>query len=153
MSAQLQETPRVRRMVSTDLDAVVEIEREVFLFPWTRGNFSDSIESGYHCLVMEQAGEVFGYGVMTIGAEEAHLLTLSVAAGSQRKGWGERLLREFIQIAKERLARTMFLDVRESNRSAARLYERLGFRQIAKRRGYYPAMGGREDSLVMELVL
>jgi [ribosomal protein S18]-alanine N-acetyltransferase len=153
MSTQLQETPRVRRMVSTDLDAVVEIEREVFLFPWTRGNFSDSIESGYHCLVLEQAGEVFGYGVMTIGAEEAHLLTLSIAAGLQRKGWGERLLREFIQIAKERLARTMFLDVRESNRSAARLYERLGFRQIAKRRGYYPAMGGREDSLVMELVL
>jgi [ribosomal protein S18]-alanine N-acetyltransferase len=153
MSAQLQETPRIRRMVSTDLDAVVEIEREVFLFPWTRGNFSDSIESGYHCLILEQAGEVFGYGVMTIGAEEAHLLTLSVAAGSQRKGWGERLLREFIHIAKERLARTMFLDVRESNRSAARLYERLGFRQIAKRRGYYPAMGGREDSLVMELEL
>jgi ribosomal-protein-alanine N-acetyltransferase len=153
MSAQLQEVPRIRRMVPTDLDAVVAIEREVFLFPWTRGNFGDSIESGYHCLILEQGGEVLGYGVMTIGAEEAHLLTLSIAAGSQRKGWGERLLREFIRIAKERLARTMFLDVRESNRAAARLYERLGFRQIAKRRGYYPAMGGREDSLVMELVL
>jgi ribosomal-protein-alanine N-acetyltransferase len=153
MSAQLQEVPRIRRMVPTDLDAVVEIEREVFLFPWTRGNFGDSIESGYHCLILEQGGEVLGYGVMTIGAEEAHLLTLSIAAGSQRKGWGERLLREFIRIAKERLACTMFLDVRESNRAAARLYERLGFRQIAKRRGYYPAMGGREDSLVMELVL
>ncbi len=153
MSAQLQEVPRIRRMVPTDLDAVVAIEREVFLFPWTRGNFGDSIESGYHCLILEQGAEILGYGVMTIGAEEAHLLTLSIAAGSQRKGWGERLLREFIRIAKERLARTMFLDVRESNRAAARLYERLGFRQIAKRRGYYPAMGGREDSLVMELVL
>ena len=153
MSAQLQDIPRVRRMVPADLDAVVAIEREVFLFPWTRGNFSDSLESGYHCLVLEQCEEVLGYGVMTIGAEEAHLLTLSIAAGSQRKGWGERLLREFIRIAKERLARTMFLDVRESNRAAARLYERIGFRQIAKRRGYYPAMGGREDSLVMELEL
>jgi [ribosomal protein S18]-alanine N-acetyltransferase len=121
MNAQLQETPRIRRMVLADLDAVVEIEREVFLFPWTRGNFGDSIESGYHCLILEQGGEVLGYGVMTIGAEEAHLLTLSIAAGSQRKGWGERLLREFIRIAKERLARTMFLDVRESNRAAARL--------------------------------
>ena len=153
MSAQLQDIPRVRRMVPADLDAVVAIEREVFLFPWTRGNFSDSIESGYHCLVLEQCEEVLGYGVMTIGAEEAHLLTLSISAGSQRKGWGERLLREFIRIAKERLARTMFLDVQESNRAAARLYERIGFRQIAKRRGYYPAMGGREDSLVMEFVL
>ena len=153
MSAQLQEMPRIRRMVLADLDAVVAIEREVFLFPWTRGNFSDSIDSGYHCLVLEQEWSLFGYGVMTIGAEEAHLLTLSIAAGSQRKGWGERLLRHFIHIAKEQRARSMFLDVRESNHAAARLYERIGFRQIGKRKDYYPAMGGREDSLVMELML
>jgi [ribosomal protein S18]-alanine N-acetyltransferase len=98
-------------------------------------------------------GHLFGYGVMTIGAEEAHLLTLSIAAGSQRKGWGERLLRQFIQIATEQRARSMFLDVRESNHAAARLYERMGFRQVGKRTDYYPAMGGREDSLVMELIL
>lgn len=153
MSAQLREMPQIRRMLMTDLDAVVAIEREVFLFPWTRGNFSDSIDSGYHCLVLEQNGHLFGYGVMIIGPEEAHLLTLSVAAGSQRKGWGERLLRHFICIAREQRARSMFLDVRESNRAAARLYERMGFRQIGKRRDYYPAMGGREDSIVMELIL
>lgn len=153
MSAQLQEMPKIRRMVLSDLDSVVAIEREVFLFPWTRGNFSDSINSGYHCLVLDLSGHLFGYGVMMIGAEEAHLLTLSIAAGLQRKGWGERLLRYFIQIAKEQRARSMFLDVRESNHAAARLYERIGFRQIGKRRDYYPAMGGREDSLVMELIL
>ena len=153
MSAQLQEMPGIRRMLLTDLDAVVAIEREVFLFPWTRGNFSDSIDSGYHCLVLEQNGYLSGYGVMIIGPEEAHLLTLSVAAESQRKGWGELLLRHFIHIAKEQRARSMFLDVRESNHAAARLYERIGFKQIAKRKDYYPAMGGREDSLVMELML
>ena len=153
MSAQLQEMPQIRRMLMTDLDAVVAIEREVFLFPWTRGNFSDSIDSGYHCLVLEQDGYLFGYGVMIIGPEEAHLLTLSVAAGSQRKGWGERLLQHFICIAREQNARSIFLDVRESNHAAARLYGRIGFRQIGKRRDYYPAMGGRENSIVMELIL
>lgn len=153
MSFLLDKLPQIRRMIAADLDAVVAIEREVFLFPWTRGNFSDSISSGYHCLVLEQEGEVFGYGVMTIGVEEAHLLTLSIAADSQRKGWGERLLWNFIRIARDECARTMFLDVRESNKGAARLYERIGFRQIAKRPGYYPAMGGREDSLVMEMAL
>jgi [ribosomal protein S18]-alanine N-acetyltransferase len=153
MSAQLQEMPQVRRMFLTDLDEVVAIEREVFLFPWTRGNFSDSIDSGYHCLVLEERGRLFGYGVMIIGAEEAHLLTLSISAGSQRKGWGERLLCHFIRLAKEQHARSMFLDVRESNHAAARLYERIGFRRIAKRKDYYPAMGGREDSVVMELML
>ena len=121
MSAQWREMPRIRRMVNTDLDAVVAIEREVFLFPWT--------------------------------PEEAHLLTLGIAAEFQRKGWGERLLRHFIHIAREQRALTMFLDVRVSNHAAARLYERMGFRKAGKRKGYYPAMGGREDSLVMELVL
>lgn len=153
MSAQLQEMPQIRRMFLTDLDEVVAIEREVFLFPWTHGNFSDSIDSGYHCLVLEQGGHLFGYGVMIVGAEEAHLLTLSIAAGSQRKGWGERLLQHFIHVAREQRARSMFLDVRESNHAAARLYERIGFKQIARRKDYYPAMGGREDSLVMELML
>ena len=153
MSAQFQEMPQIRRMVPADLDMVVALEREVFLFPWTRGNFSDSLQSGYHSLVLEQDGEVFGYGVMTIGAQEAHLLTLSIAARAQGKGWGERLLRHFIHIAREQRALTMFLDVRESNHIAARLYKRIGFTQIAKRKDYYPAMGGREDSLVMELVL
>jgi ribosomal-protein-alanine N-acetyltransferase len=103
--------------------------------------------------VLEQAGHIFGYGVMTIGAGEAHLLTLSIAAGWQRQGWGEKLLQHFIQIAREHHARSMFLDVRESNQGAARLYERIGFRRIARRKDYYPAMGGREDSLVMELTL
>lgn len=145
--------PRIRRMVNTDLDAVVAIEREVFLFPWTLGNFGDSLDSGYHCLVLELDGQIFGYGIMTIGAEEAHLLTLGIAVEFQRKGWGERLLRHFIHIAREQRALTMFLDVRVSNHAAARLYERMGFRQTGKRKGYYPAMGGREDSLVMELVL
>ena len=153
MSAQFQEMPQIRRMVPADLDMVVALEREVFLFPWTRGNFSDSLQSGYHSLVLEQDGDVFGYGVMTIGAQEAHLLTLSIAARAQGKGWGERLLRHFIHIAREQRALTMFLDVRESNHIAARLYKRIGFTQIAKRKDYYPAMGGREDSLVMELVL
>jgi ribosomal-protein-alanine N-acetyltransferase len=140
-------------MVPSDLDAVVTIEREVFLFPWTQGNFSDSLDAGYHCRVLEQDRHIFGYGVMTIGAEEAHLLTLSIAPEAQGKGWGEKLLCHFIGIAREQLALTMFLDVRESDHAAARLYERLGFRQIGKRKDYYPAMGGREDSLVMELVL
>ena len=153
MSAQLQEMLQIRRMFLADLDAVVAIEREVFLFPWTRGNFSYSIDSGYHCLVLERESHLFGYGVMIIGPEEAHLLTLSIAAGSQRKGWGESLLRHFIHVAREQHARSMFLDVRESNHAAARLYERIGFKQIAKRKDYYPAMGGREDSLVMELML
>jgi ribosomal-protein-alanine N-acetyltransferase len=151
VSARLNDMPTIRQMTLSDLDAVIAIEREVFLFPWTRGNFSDSVNAGYHCLVLDQGGQLFGYGVMTAGADEAHLLTLSIAIESQRKGWGERLLRHFIQIARDLQARSMFLDVRVSNVAAARLYERMGFRKVGRRRDYYPAMGGREDSVIMEL--
>lgn len=153
MSAQLKEMPEIRQMLVTDLDEVIVIEKEVFLFPWTRGNFGDSISSGYHCYVLELGGHIFGYGVMTIGLDEAHLLTLSVTAGWQQEGWGEKLLQHFICLAKEHHARSVLLEVRKSNLGAARLYERIGFTRIATRSGYYPAMGGREDAIVMELTL
>lgn len=153
MSARLKEMPEIRQMLVTDIDGVIVIEKEVFLFPWTRGNFGDSISSGYHCYVLELGGHIFGYGVMTIGPGEAHLLTLSVAAGWQQEGWGEKLLHHFICLAKEHHARSVFLEVRKSNLGAARLYERIGFRRTATRTGYYPAMGGREDAIVMELTL
>jgi ribosomal-protein-alanine N-acetyltransferase len=153
MSAQLKEMPEIRQMLVTDLDEVIVIEKEVFLFPWTRGNFGDSISSGYHCYVLELGGHIFGYGVMTIGLDEAHLLTLSVTAGWQQEGWGEKLLQHFICLAKEHHARSVFLEVRKSNLGAARLYERIGFTWITTRSGYYPAMGGSEDAVVMELTL
>jgi ribosomal-protein-alanine N-acetyltransferase len=153
MSAQLKEMPEIRQMLVTDLDEVIVIEKEVFLFPWTRGNFGDSISSGYHCYVLELGGHIFGYGVMTISLDEAHLLTLSVTAGWQQEGWGEKLLQHFICLAKEHHARSVFLEVRKSNLGAARLYERIGFTRIATRSGYYPAMGGHEDAIVMELTL
>lgn len=153
MSAQLEEVPRIRKMLVKDLDAVVLIEREVFLFPWTRGNFRDSISSGYHCYVLEMGNHIFGYGVMTIGADEAHILTLSVASEWQREGWGEKLLHYFISLSKENHACSIFLEVRKSNLGAAKLYEQIGFRQVGARVAYYPAMGGREDAIVMELIL
>ena len=153
MSAQLEEVPRIRQMLVKDLDAVVLIEREVFLFPWTKGNFGDSISSGYHCYVLEMGDHIFGYGVMTIGADEAHILTLSVASEWQREGWGEKLLHYFISFSKENQACSIFLEVRKSNHGAAKLYEQIGFRQVGTRVGYYPAMGGREDAIVMELIL
>jgi ribosomal-protein-alanine N-acetyltransferase len=153
MSAQLEEIPRIRKMFVKDLDAVILIEREIFLFPWTRGNFRDSISSGYHCFVLELGSHIFGYGVMTFSPGEAHILTLSVSSEWQGGGWGEKLVQHFISLAKEHYARSIFLEVRKSNLGAAKLYERIGFRQVATRAGYYPAMGGREDAIVMELIL
>ena len=149
----LQEALQIRPMSLADMDAVMAIEGEIYPFPWTRGNFGDSIISGYHCLVFEQAGCLAGYGVMMIGAGEAHMLNLSIAATWQRRGWGGMLLQHFIGLAREHRAQRMYLEVRQSNPGAVRLYAKAGFSQIATRKDYYPATNGREDAVVMELKL
>ena len=150
MSAQLDATPRCRRFNEADLDAVMAIENAVYTHPWTRENFTDSLNAGYQCWLMECAGMMVGYCVVAIAAGEAHLLNLSIAAGWQRRGLGSMLL-EFVQrLVEERAAQRIFLEVRVSNAAAQALYARAGFREIATRRGYYPAGAGREDALVLE---
>jgi len=149
----LQQAFEIRAMHPTDLDRVILIEREIFLFPWSPGNFSDSIDAGYLCQVMEQADTIVGYGIMMMSPDEAHILTLGIAANWQKKGLGKKLLQHLIQSARNMNAKSILLDVRESNLGAAQLYQQMGFQQIATRKGYYPAMCGREDARVMQLLL
>jgi ribosomal-protein-alanine N-acetyltransferase len=153
MSAQLNNLPQYRRMTADDLDAVMAIENEVYPHPWTLGNFYDSLNAGYHCWIMEIAGEIAGYGVVSTGAGEAHLLNMSIAARRQRRGLGREMLEFLIQLARESYARKIYLEVRPSNIGGRRLYASAGFDEIATRRGYYPAHRGREDAIIMELKL
>lgn len=150
MSAQLDDLPRFRRMVANDLAAVEVIERSVYTHPWTVGNFTDSLEAGYHCWVMEREGRVAGYSVVMMAVEEAHLLNLSIAAPLQRQGLGSELLRFVIKLARDYAAQTIYLEVRESNVAGRGLYAQHGFAEIGARRGYYPADAGREDAVTME---
>jgi ribosomal-protein-alanine N-acetyltransferase len=150
MSAQLNDLPRFRRMVVDDLAAVEAIERSVYTHPWTLGNFTDSLEAGYHCWVMEREGVLVGYSVVMIAVEEAHLLNLSIAAALQRQGLGSELLRFVIKLARDCNAQTIYLEVRESNVAGRGLYAQHGFAEIGVRRAYYPAGAAREDAVTME---
>lgn len=149
-----------REMREEDLEQVICIEHEIFLFPWSIINFSDSIKSGYHCRVLVQpegAGPntdvVMGYGILMTGPGEAHVLTLGIGFTWQNLGLGGKMLQHLIELSRKYQAEFVLLDVRESNTGAANLYRRLGFKQIAIRKGYYPAMCEREDALVMKLEL
>jgi ribosomal-protein-alanine N-acetyltransferase len=153
MSAQLDMLPRYRRMTAADLDAIVAVEDAIYPHPWTRGNFADSLQAGYHCWIVECGGAVSGYTVVMIAGDEAHLLNLSVAAPWQRRGMGRELLRFVLKLARDYGAGRMLLEVRPSNRAAIALYAQAGFAEIARRRGYYPAGDGREDAVVMQLGL
>jgi ribosomal-protein-alanine N-acetyltransferase len=140
-------------MMPTDLDAVVAIEHDVHAHPWTRGNFADSIESGHECWVIEHQFEIMAYGVLTIGAGEAHLLNLSVGRQWQRRGLGSHMTRFLLKLAREHGAQALFLEVRPSNAAARALYSRSGFTEIGLRRDYYPDGEGREDAVVMQVNL
>lgn len=150
MSAQLNDTCRIRRMTESDLDAVMAIENVIYTHPWTRGNFIDSLNTGSHCWILEWQGVLVGYAVLTLGAGEAHLLNLSVSLAWQRRGLGRELLMYVFDFIKQNKVSLMFLEVRVSNAAARALYAQSGLREIGTRRGYYPAQAGREDAIVLE---
>jgi ribosomal-protein-alanine N-acetyltransferase len=153
MSAVLKELPEAAPLRESDLAEVMAIESAIYTHPWTRGNFTDSLRAGYACRSWRLAGELVGYFVLLAAAGEAHLLNLSIAARHQRRGHGAALLAEAARLARELGAKHLFLEVRPSNRAAQALYTRFGFREVAVRRGYYPAHAGREDALVLSLAL
>lgn len=153
MSAVLRTELGFEPMTEGDLRRVIEIEEGIYAFPWTLGNFRDSLRAGYDCWVYREGGELIAYAVLVLAADEAHLLNLSVAAHAQRRGHGRNLLRNVIGLARERRAKVLFLEVRPSNDAGQRLYATQGFRQVGKRRAYYPAHRGREDALVLSLSL
>jgi ribosomal-protein-alanine N-acetyltransferase len=153
MSAVLKDVPQLAVMEEADLDEVMAIENAIYSHPWTRGNFVDSLRAAYVCRTLRLGAELVGYFVLMVGAGEGHLLNLSIAARHQRIGHGSGLLREAAALARGLGARSLFLEVRPSNRGAQALYTRFGFRKIAVRRGYYPAHSGREDALVLTLAL
>lgn len=153
MSAVLREMPRIEPMRERELAEVLAVENTLYEHPWTHGNFTDSLRAGYQCWTYRVGAELLGYFVLLVAAGEAHLLNLSVAASSQRRGHGTTLLAESIRMSRTLGARNIFLEVRPSNRAAQALYVRFGFRHAALRRGYYPAGEQREDALVLVLGL
>ncbi len=140
----------MRPMTQADVDAVFAIEQAVQRFPWTRGNFSDALNSGYLCRVDEaESGGIRGYAILMPAADEAELLNIGVAAAQQRKGLGRAILSEILNLAHAKQLRRVFLEVRRSNVAAIALYRSAGFSEIGVRHGYYRSADGSEDALVM----
>lgn len=148
----MSDTLHFRPMNEADLDAVLAIESLAFSHPWSRGLFADALRS-YECWVMLEGDRQVGHGVIDLILDEAHLLNITVAPACQGRGLGLVLLTHLMQRARQRGGQECFLEVRASNLSAYRLYERFGFNAIGRRRNYYPAPGGGEDALVMACTL
>ncbi|MBN5152563.1 ribosomal protein S18-alanine N-acetyltransferase [Stenotrophomonas maltophilia] len=143
----------LRALRESDLNAVMAIELRGYPFPWTRGIFIDCLRAGYPGLAMERDGLLVGYGVLSIAADEAHVLNICIDPLAQSRGLGRQLLRALVRLAADRGAQRVFLEVRPSNTPALALYHSEGFNEIGRRPRYYPAAQGREDAVVMAIEL
>ncbi len=142
-----------RRMRAADLSAVASLEKSLYAFPWSLGNFRDSVNAGYDCWAVTCGEAVIGYSVLMIALDEAHLLNFAVASEWQNQGIGRGFLAQMVQVARQAGCLIVYLEVRPSNLSARHLYRTAGFQQIAIRPDYYPALSGREDALFLGLTL
>ena len=153
-------------MTDADLDAVCEVEKSAYTHPWTRKHFADSLASGYPAVMLlgeALPGEavhprradgrvLLGYLVAMPGVDEVHLLNITVAPAHQRQGWARFMLDALALWSRGQGAQALWLEVRQSNAPARRLYERCGFQAVGVRRGYYPLTSlQREDAIVMSL--
>lgn len=143
----------LRPMTQHDVDSVLEIERAAYEFPWSHGNFIDSLHAGHPAAWLQgDAGQMRGYFVAMHGVEEIHLLNLTVAPKAQGLGHGRQLLQTVVDIGRQHGAHQVWLEVRRHNERAQRFYARFGFAGSGVRKAYYPAARGqREDAIVMRL--
>ncbi len=152
----------IRTMRPADLSDVMRIERQSFTMPWQESTFRALMRRPSAALLTaetigmgaddpEAVEEIVGFAVLWFAADEAELGDFAVDPDWRGRGIGTRLLESSIELARNRGARTLYLEVRESNAAARALYEKRGFQVIGRRPGYYSEP--LEDACVMRLDL
>lgn len=140
---------------SSDLTSITTLEAGASNHGWASENIASSLSSSHHCLGLTYEGEWIAHGVFSLAADEAELLILSVAKEWQGKGVATAFLSAIFPCLAH-YAREVFLEVRESNSAAIRLYDQLGFNQLGVRSNYYPVISGqssgkKENALIFGL--
>ena len=137
-----------RPMTLDDVDTVMHLEKAVYQFPWTDRIFKDCIRVGYDCWLALLENKIVAHAVISVAAGESHILNLSVIENLQGKGIGKQFIRFLLNIARNKRAQIMMLEVRPSNVRAINCYNSAGFNEIGSRKDYYPAPNGKEDALL-----
>ena len=143
----------LRPMHEFDIPVIAAIEKAAYQFPWSEGIFRDCLRVGYVCRVLDVGGDLGGYGIMSVGAGEAHILNVCIREQFRSRGFARKVMVYLLERARAAGMSEAFLEVRPSNVAAARLYHSMGFEQVGIRRGYYQATVGREDAAVLRRVL
>lgn len=139
----------IRTLYKSDLKQLLAIEQAVHVAPWAEETFKACFHNQCTGWAAEMDKQVIGFILISRLSDECHILNLCVDYPCQHQGWGRRLLEKAMESARQGGARLIYLEVRESNPRAVKLYENAGFQLIGRRRDYYPTVSGREDALVL----
>ena len=141
---------KIRLASTDDIDSIVEIENSTNLMPWTKAQFTSSMEVGHYSIVLEYDEAVIGFAIFSPVIPESHLLNIAIDPAYHQKGLGDKLLKHVILQNKAVGVKVITLEVRVSNLIAINLYEKNGFYKDAIRQNYYSG-SEKEDALLMSL--
>ena len=145
---------RFEALTPDHLIVVLGIEQRVYAHPWSHANFMDTLAAGYEAQLLLAGDTLLGYFVAMKGVDEVHLLNITVTPEYQGAGWSRVMLDALAVWARGQGADWLWLEVRVSNARAIKVYDAHGYRQVGRRKNYYPDdRGQREDALVMSLRL
>ncbi len=129
--------------------AAYQLHCAAHLVPWQSATFADCLTPPYFALAIFKQSEFLGYAVLMQVLDEVTLMDIAIQPAQRGQGAGKCLLQHCLQQSQQRLASTLWLEVRASNATAIALYQQHGFVLVERRYGYYPRDNGREDALIM----
>ena len=141
----------LRKMTFDDLEQVAAIDQLSFSLPWPARSFQFELTDNpaSRCWVAELDGRVVGMVVAWLIVDEIHIATIAIHPDFRKQGLGEKLLSHTLQSAKTEGAVSSFLEVREGNDAAIKMYRKFGYMESGRREGYYKDNG--EDAILMTL--
>lgn len=144
----------IEEIQQADFERLFEIEQKAHLVPWSKGTLLNNQGEKYLNLKLVESGKIVAFAISQVVLDEATLFNIAVDPDFQHQGLGKRLLSELILQLQKRGIATLWLEVRESNQAAQKLYDSLGFNEVTVRKNYYPTPeGGKENAVVMALYL
>ncbi|MBE2898288.1 ribosomal protein S18-alanine N-acetyltransferase [Pasteurellaceae bacterium 20609_3] len=141
-------------VTQADFTALYAIECAAHAVPWSYGTLCNNQGERYCNLKITHQGHIAGFAICQVVLDEATLFNLAIAPEYQRQGLGKALLSALMESLRAQGVATLWLEVRQSNQRAQRLYDTLGFNEVSLRKNYYPTPdGGREHAVIMAAYL
>lgn len=145
---------RIEPVNESEMETLYPIEIAAHLVPWSLGTLKNNVGNRYHNLKILLNDQIAGFAICQTVSDEATLFNIAIHPDFQGQKLGYTLLNALIEQLRKKGILTLWLEVRESNRRAIKLYEKLNFNEVDVRKNYYPTPDAkRENAVIMAAYL